>query len=127
MSPTRLAPPRWRIAALPFDIRILAEECRRAANHLNDCGIRGDGQRIGNVLWLDIVVRTKLYLHQLARTQRIVQGADQRWRQTLLSDMDQRIEMMRLGAKLRALSPLQFLILPCLVMKLRTSIGEPFQ
>jgi hypothetical protein len=41
--------------------------------------------------------------------------------------MNQRIEMMRLGAELRALSSLQFFILPCLVMKPRTSIGEPFQ
>jgi hypothetical protein len=41
--------------------------------------------------------------------------------------MNQRIEMMRLGAKIRALSPFQFRILPCLVIKPRTSIGDPFQ
>jgi hypothetical protein len=41
--------------------------------------------------------------------------------------MNQRIEMMRLGAKLRALPSFQFRILPCFVMKLRTSIGDPFQ
>ena len=112
---------------LLFDLRILAEQRGRPADHLNDGGIRRQGQRIGNVLRLDIIVRTQLHLDQLPRTKRVVQRADERWRQTLLSDMNQRIEMMRLGAELRALSSLQFFILPGLVMKPRTSIGEPFQ
>jgi hypothetical protein len=35
--------------------------------------------------------------------------------------------MVRFGAQLRPLLALQFLILPGFVMKLRTSIGVPFQ
>jgi hypothetical protein len=38
-----------------------------------------------------------------------------------------RAEMMRFRPKLRALFPFQFLMRPGLVMKVRTSIGVPFQ
>jgi hypothetical protein len=45
----------------------------------------------------------------------------------VLADVYRRIEMMRLSSQLSALFPLQLRILPGLVMKLRTSIGVPFQ
>ena len=45
----------------------------------------------------------------------------------LLSDVHSRVQVMRFRAQLGALPSCQFLILPCLVMKPRTSIGVPFQ
>jgi hypothetical protein len=45
----------------------------------------------------------------------------------VLTNVDCRSEMMRFRPQFRALVALQFLIRPGLVMKLRTSIGVPFQ
>ncbi len=80
-----------------------------------------------HLLRLHVVLVPQLYFHQLAGAKRIFQSADESWRESVLSNMHRWIEMVRFGAKLRPLLALQFLILPGLVMKVRTSIGVPFQ
>ena len=86
-----------------------------------------DDQRVCHLLRLHVVLVPQLHFHQLARAQCVIKSAYQRGREAMLPHVNGRAEMVCFGAQLCTFFPLQFLILPCFVMNVRTSIGVPFQ
>ncbi len=122
-----LAPPRWKFAAFLVEVRVFSKQSRGASYYLHDRRVSGERQRVCHILRLDLALVSELHLDELARSQRIIERADQGRGKTVLANVHRRIQVMRFRTQLRALATLQFLILPGFVMKGRTSIGVPFQ
>ena len=82
--------PPGRNAVLSLELRILAIERRRLADHLHDVGAHRAREVVRGVLHVDVGVLRELDLHQLVRAQRIVDRLRERVGEPVLSDVDGR-------------------------------------
>src|SRR5438874_2381488 len=108
----KLLPPRRKFAAAFLDVRILPKQRSRAPDHLHHGGVGGKRQRICDIARRKFILVAQFYLDELARPQRVVERADDGGRESLLPDVNGRIEMVCLRSQLGALPTFQFLILP---------------
>jgi hypothetical protein len=85
---------------LSLEVGVFAIERRGASDHLNDDRARLLSESFRDDSRSFVGGPAELDLHELSRTQRVVQRAHERRRDALSTNMHERIEMVRFRAKL---------------------------
>jgi hypothetical protein len=82
---------------------ILAIERRRPPDDLDDLGVERARQLVGGIANVELRLTAELELDELARAERVVERLEKRRRHPVVTDLDERLQVVRLGAQRGAL------------------------